>query len=257
MADVSPSVVKSADRVLDIFELLAQEKSPMSLMDVARKLDVPTSSLYKLLQNLLRRGYVTTSANEKLFSLGPKLFETCSAYSHNISLTEEFQRISEGIAAEINESVYLSILDGKQVLYIAEKQSAHPIRFVSHMGMRLPAHSTAMGKVQLSTMSDSELKNLYSDHELGALTSRTITKMDELLREVNVIRNDGVGFSYGEAVDGVQCAAAPIFNAEGRSIAAISVSIPTVRVTPTLWEQTVDAVKRAARAMSIKMQYFS
>lgn len=247
--------VKSADRVLDIFELFAEEQDTLSLTDISRKLGMPTSSAYKLLQNLLNRGYLETDKHGKTFRLGYKLFEIGSKVSRNSDYATEFQHVASRIINDINESVFLSIRNGDKVLYIAEKQSTHPVRFVSHLGMQLPLHATAMGKVLLSGLSDDEVLRLYPNNELGKLTEHTLADMPELLAQLRHIRQEGVAFSSGEAVQGIRCVAAPITNATGQVVAAMSVSIPVSRVEEDTWNLAVNAVRQGAKELSIK-HYF-
>lgn len=249
------ATVKSADRVLDIFELFAEEQDTLSLTDISRKLGMPTSSAYKLLQNLLSRGYLETDKHGKTFRLGYKLFEIGSKVSRNSDYATEFQHVASRIINGINESVFLSIRNGDKVLYIAEKQSTHPVRFVSHLGMQLPLHATAMGKVLLSGLTDEEVTRLYPDNELGKLTEYTLSDRQELLHQLRQIRSDGLAYSSGEAVQGIRCVAAPITNAAGDVVAAMSVSIPVARVEEEAWELAVRAVRQGAKELSIK-HYF-
>lgn len=251
----SSVTVKSADRVLDIFELFADEQDTLSLTDISRKLVLPPSSVHKLLQNLLNRGYLETDKHGKTFRLGYKLFEIGSKVSRNTDYATEFQHVASKIINDINESVFLSIRNGDKVLYIAEKQSTHPVRFVSHLGMQLPLHATAMGKMLLSGLSDEEVRRLYPENELGKLTDTTLSDLNELLDQLRTIRREGLAYSAGEAVQGIRCVAAPITNAAGDIVAAMSVSIPVSRVEEGIWERSVAAVKQGAKEISVK-HYF-
>jgi IclR family KDG regulon transcriptional repressor len=253
--DKQPATVKSADRVLDIFELFAEVQESMSLTEISRSLNMPASSTYKLLKNMHARGYLETDRHEKMFYLGHKIFEIGTRYVQKTNLAVEFQQVAERIVDEVNESVFLSIRNGDKVLYIGEKQSSHPIRFVSHLGMKLPLHATAMGKVLLSSMNSEEAEQLYSNEELGSLTERTVQHYSELKGQLEQIRNEGLAYSYGEAVQGVRCVAAPIRGSEEQVIAAMSVSIPESRLTEDLWERTKACVSHGARELSLKMFY--
>lgn len=254
-SDKSVSAVKSADRVLDIFELFAERREPMNLSDIARELDMPASSTHKLLQNLLARGYLETEAQGKTFRLGYKLFEIGSKYAQQTDLSGEFQLAAQKIVDELNESVFLTIRNGNKVLYVAEKQSTHPVRFVSHLGMQLPLHATAMGKVLLSGMSDDDIAALYPDRQLGRLTETTVTSFDELMEQIRRIRIEGVGYSNGESVFGVRCVAAPVRGASRRIVASLGVSIPDARWEPQLWQRIVESVRQGAEEMSMKLYF--
>lgn len=247
--------VKSADRVLDILELLADEQHPLNLMEISRRLDLPTSSTYKIIQNLLERGYLESDNSEKQFRLGYKLLEIATKYTQSSDLITEFQQFALGIVSEINEAVFLSIRDREHILYVSERQSSHPVRFVSHMGMRLPLHSTAMGKALLSKVSDEEISALYGGRPLEKLTPSTLTDPHQLLDQIRQIRHEGLAYSYGEATQGIRCVAAPVSNAYGEAVAALGISIPDARLTDELWEQTKTWVRQGAAHLSLRSAY--
>lgn len=251
------TTVKSADRVLDIFELFAERHEPINLSDLSRELDMPASSAYKLLQNLLSRGYLEADKQGRTFRLGYKLFEIGSKYAQRTDLAGEFQLVAQKIVDDINESVFLTIRNGEMALYIAEKQSSHPVRFVSHLGMQLPLHATAMGKVLLSGMTEDEIAKLYPDKQLGRLTDTTIVDFSELMKQLERIRAEGVGYSEGESVHGIRCVAAPIFGASGQIVSALGVSMPEARWESRAWETTVQAVLQGAKEISTKLYYLT
>lgn len=250
-----PATVKSADRVLDILELFAERREAINLTELARELDMPASSAHKLLQNLLSRGYLETDKQGKMFRLGYKLFEIGSRYAQRTDLAGEFQLVAQKMVDTINESVFMTIRNGEMALYIAEKQSTHPVRFVSHLGMQLPLHATAMGKVLLSGMAEEEVARLYPDKQLGRLTDTTITDYDELLRQIERIRTDGLGYSQGESVHGIRCVAAPVYGASGQIVSSIGVSMPESRWTKDTWGQIGETVRQGAKEMSTKIYY--
>ncbi|MFD2327730.1 IclR family transcriptional regulator [Cohnella sp. GCM10020058] len=253
--DKEKTVVKSADRVLDIIELLASDVEPMSLTDISRVLDMPASSTYKLLQNLLNRGYLETDRQEKQFRLGYKILEIGTKYTQNTSLISEFQHVAQRIVDEINEAVYLSIRSENNIMYIAEKQSTQPVRFVSHLGMKLPLHATAMGKMMLSRLNEEELNRIYPDDQLGTLTETTLNNRNDLNAQLASIREEGLAYSNSEAVQGVQCVAAPIINSQNQMVAAMSISIPKARMSEELWEKAGAMIRQAAKELGLKIYY--
>ncbi|MDF2714148.1 MAG: IclR family transcriptional regulator [Paenibacillus sp.] len=249
------TTVKSADRVLDIFELFAERHEPINLTELSRELDMPASSAYKLLQNLLARGYLESDKQGKTFRLGYKLFEIGSKYAQRTDLAGEFQFAAQKMIDDINESVFLTIRNGEMALYIAEKQSTHPVRFVSHLGMQLPLHATAMGKVLLSGMTEEEIAKLYPDKQLGKLTDTTITDFGELMKQIDRIRVEGLGYSMGESVHGIRCVAAPIVGASGQVVSALGVSMPESRWEPGMWERIGRSIVQGAKEISTRLYY--
>lgn len=256
IADKSNQTVKSADRVLDIFELFGEvEARELSLMDIARQLELPASSVFKILQNLVHRGYLDKDENGKTFRLGYKIFQIGAKYAQQTNITTEFQYIAGQIVSEVNEAVYLAIRSDRNILYIAEKQSTHHVRFISHLGMKLPLHTTAMGKLFLSAMTDEDVVQLYREQQLGLLTDQTISNLEKLVKQLQKIRQAGVAYSEGEAVQGIRCVAAPIFNANLEMIAAMSISIPTTRWKEETWSQMTDLVMQGAKKLT-SIQYY-
>jgi IclR family KDG regulon transcriptional repressor len=252
ITDKASQTVKSADRVLDIFELFGEvEARELSLMDITRQLELPASSVFKILQNLVHRGYLDKDENGKTFRLGYKIFQIGAKYAQQTNLTTEFQYIAGQIVSEVNEAVYLAIRSDRNILYIAERQSTHHVRFISHLGMKLPLHTTAMGKLFLSAMSENDFEQLYgAEQELGLLTDHTISDLEKLVEQLKEIRRVGVAYSEGEAVQGIRCVAAPIYNVNQEMIAAISISIPTTRWKEETWSQMTDLVIQGAKKLT-------
>lgn len=113
--------VKSADRVLDILELFTGEKDSYNLTEISKGLNMPPSSTYLILQNMLHRGYLETDRSGKQFRIGYKLFTIRSSYMRSSSLTGEFNLIAEKIIDDLNETVSLAIKVGHNLLYIGKK----------------------------------------------------------------------------------------------------------------------------------------
>jgi len=245
--------VKSADRVLDIFELFTGEKDSYNLTEISKSLNMPPSSTYVILQNMLNRGYLETDRSGKQFRIGYKLFTIRSGYMRSTSLTGEFNQVAEKIVADLNETVSLAIKAGDHLLYIGEKASNHALRFTPNMGTTLPLHATASGKVMLADFTLEELRALYPSDRLEKMTDKTISSFPELLMELDRVRKQGFGYNMGETVAGVHCVAGPVVDADGRAAASISISIPVVRITDGVWERVHDWIRRACEELSVKV----
>jgi DNA-binding IclR family transcriptional regulator len=245
--------VKSADRVLDIFELFTGEKDSYNLTEISKGLNMPSSSTYLILQNMLNRGYLEMDRSGKQFRIGYKLFSIRSGYMRNASLTGEFNQIAEKIIDDLNETVSLSIRADNQLLYIGEKVSTHSLRFNPSMGNTLPLHATASGKILLSDLTMDELRALYPSEQLEKVTSKTISTFSDLLKELEKVRKQGFGYNMGETVDGVHCVGGSVKDAEGKAVASISISIPVVRITGEVWGNVHDWIKRSCEELSNKV----
>ncbi|MCU6711602.1 IclR family transcriptional regulator [Paenibacillus sp. J5C_2022] len=245
--------VKSADRVLDILELFTGEQESYNLTEIAKSLNMPPSSTYLILQNMLNRGYLETDRSKKQFRIGYKLFAIRSGYMRNTSLTGEYYQIAQKILDEINETVSLSIRTGNQLYYIGEKVSTHSLRFNHSLGTSLPLHATAAGKVLLADLSEEELRDIYPDEQLEKVTDKTISTFSDLLKELEKVRKQEFGYNMGETVDGVHCIAGAIRDSDGKAVASLSISIPVVRINGEMWGKVHDWIRQGCMELSSKV----
>lgn len=222
--------VKSAMRVLDIFELLARYPDGISLSAIAAELHIPKSSAHGLLTTLLARGYLRGGRQERTYRLGVRLFELGSAYMAGADLLADGQEVVRELARACDETVHLAILIDDEVLYIAKEEGTNTIRMASAMGRRFPAHGTGVGKMLLSTLDAVELDQLYPPGQpLRSITPHTITDPLLFRRELAETAARGYATDLEESTPGLCCIAAPIINSEGTVVAAISVSVPSIR----------------------------
>lgn len=245
--------VKSADRVLDILELFAGERESYSVTDIATALDMPASSAYMLVQNMLARGYLESDRSGKQFRMGYKIFEIRTRYMRSTSLISEFYRVAGKIVDNLNETVFLGVRGGNQLIYIAEKQIPTPLRFSMQFGKTLPLYASASGKMLLCNCTEEEIRAMYPPSELKPLTPHTITSVEELLRQIEAARSDGTAYNMGETVADVHCIAGPIYDPEGTIVASMSISIPTVRISGEIWSRAADWIRKGCRELSYRV----
>lgn len=225
--DLKP--VKSAARVLDMLELLARADNSLTFSEIAAALDLPKSSTHALLQTLVQRRYIEPPASGRAYRLGIKILELSAAYERDTDLIEQFHRVASQLVAACGETVQLAMLDGTEVLYLAKEEGTRPVRLVSHVGARLPAYAASLGKVLLAQLSDDQLRERFAGVTMKPLTPRTMTSFAQLQTAVNDVRLRGYAIDEEEVVTDLCCFAAPIRDASGQTIAAISMSVPKNR----------------------------
>lgn len=250
-AEAAQSGVKSAARVLDIFELLVRHRDGMSLSEICAVLGLPKSSGHALLMTLVRRGYLREGRRERTYRLGPALFEIGSAYIASTDLVAEGQAVVSEVARLCDETVHLAVLDGADVLYVVKEEGTRTVRMVSAVGKRFPAHGTGVGKMLLSALDDVTLAERFPDGQpLAALTPRTITDPQALRAELAAIRDRGYAFDSEESTPGLSCVAAPVYGPTGEMVAAMSIAVPSVRFTPARRDELLALVQAQARRLS-------
>lgn len=251
MSNTGPEGVKSALRVLDIFELLALHPDGLTLSEVAAQLDIPKSSAHGLLGTLLSRGYLRAGRQGRTYRLGVRLFELGSGYMAGTDLMTDGQEIVRELAHACDETVHLAILTGDEVLYIAKEEGAHTVRMVSAIGKRFPAYGTGVGKMLLAALAPAELDALYPpDRPLAPITPSTITDPAAFRQQLAESRRRGYATDFEESTPGLCCIAAPVFDSNGTEVAAISVSVPSVRFTPERQNSLRQHVQESAARLS-------
>lgn len=235
--------VKSAGRTLDVLEALAAAPRRCSLVELARVLGIPKSSLHGILRTLMQRGWVEADATGTRFGLGVRALQVGAAYLSTDDAAELLATVLDRLAERFGETVHLGRLDGPHVVYLAKRESIHPLRLYSAIGRQLPAHATALGKALLAQRSDDTVDRLLN-WPLPALTGRTITAPEALHRELAGIRTRGYAVDREENTEGIACfaMAVPIHTPATH---AISLSLPVTRLGPGSEEQFVAALREA------------
>jgi DNA-binding IclR family transcriptional regulator len=248
--------VKSALRVLDIFELLAQHPEGLSLSEIAAALGIPKSSAHSLIYTLLARHYLREGWHERKYHLGPRLFEIGSGYAASTDLLTDGQEVVRATARACDETVHLAVLDGAEVVYVAKEEGTNTVRMVSAVGRRFPAYGTGVGKMLLSDLAAAELDVLYPPaRALPPITEKTITDATAFRRELALTHARGYALDCEESTPGLCCIAAPIYGVDGNMVAAISVSVPTVRFSPERQQELRALVLANARNLSQILGY--
>jgi IclR family KDG regulon transcriptional repressor len=244
MAGLEP--VKAVNKTICLLEALAQEKE-LGVTDLAERAGMHKSTVYRFLNSLKELGYVRqNSANEK-YSLTLKLFELGSSVLARMELWEQAHPIMEQLAEQTRETVHLAVLDEDRPVYLGKFESTQALRvsMSSRIGQSAPIYCTGVGKLLLAHAPPEQVKQILERQELRRFTDRTITDRALLARELETIRRQGFAFDDEEHEVGVRCVAAPVRDSQGTIVAALSISMPSVRLPdseiPGYWELVTKA----------------
>jgi len=243
--------VKSAERALRIIELLTVHGAT-EFTEIAARLDLPKSSAHYLLATMRDGGFLDFDAGTRRYTVGPRLWEAGQAYIRDLDVARVAGPYLERARDVLGETVQLAVLDGLDNVYVGKAETDHALQLVSKIGSRLPAYATGLGKVLLAGLAPEEFGRRLAHVELQKFTSTTITDVDDLRRELTTIRRRGYALDRGEYASGVFCVAAPINNAVG-TIAAMSVSIPNVRVTAAVRAAAIETITGHALELSAEL----
>ena len=222
--------IKSIDKVLDLLEFLSLNEQETGITEISKKLHVGLSTVHRMLTTLKSRGYVIQNQQTTKYRLGIRLFELGCTVQSTKRLAEITKPYLRQLSQSTNETANLAILEGKEVIYLAKAESSEVLTTNIKVGIRIPAHCTALGKTLLAFISDREFDSLYKAGEpLSSLTSNSITSLKELKKQLKIIREQGYAIDKEEYKTGVSCFAVPVINKEGTTIAAISITAPASR----------------------------
>ncbi|MFJ2034259.1 IclR family transcriptional regulator [Streptosporangium sp. NPDC087985] len=235
--------VKSADRALEVLEALAASPTRRSLIDLARALNIPKSSLHGILRTMAQRGWVESDVTGTRFGLGVRALQVGAAYLMTDDTVGLLGGVLDDLSQQFGETVHLGRLDGAHVVYLAKRESVHPLRLYSAIGRQLPAHATALGKALLADRPDDALDQLLA-WPLPVLTAHTITTRDALRAELATVRARGYAVDREENTEGIVCFAMAV-PLQAPAIDAISLSVPVARLGAGSEEQIVAALHRA------------
>jgi DNA-binding IclR family transcriptional regulator len=235
-ADAAPVHDPSADehprsplRTVQVLHALAVAGRGMPLAELAGTLQLPKTSLFRLLRALEDGGYVQSS--QGVHRLGPQALKLGAALVRGRQLSESARPALERLAESCAETVILGTFDDSrtQIVYTVVIEPDHPLRFSIRPGLTKPLYSSATGQVLLSWMPAAEREAYLDGVALERLASGTVRSVTALRRKLRDIRGRGVAVSVDGMFDGVYSIAAPVFDAGGQVPAGVSISAPSSR----------------------------
>ncbi|WP_343563355.1 IclR family transcriptional regulator [Kiloniella sp. b19] len=224
--------VQSLTRALSLLEQLSFSDNGLNLGEVSTAVELAPSTTHRLLSTMLQMGFVEYDEQLGLWSVGVNSFTVGNAYLKKRSFATQARPLMKDLMNASGETCNLAVLEGGQVVFIAQIESRDTMRMVVNLGSRGPLHATAVGKALLSALPEREARGIVEGLELTGLTDRSLTSREALLQELDSVRQKGFAVDDEEQKIGLTCLAANIYDEHHEAVAAISISGPSVRVTP-------------------------
>lgn len=237
--------VQSVERAFGLLETMADHGGMMGLSHLAAESGLPLPTIHRLVRTLVDLGYLRQEPSRQ-YVLGPRLIRLGEASSSMLSMWAR-PHLSF-LVDELGETANLAMLDGDQIVYIAQAPSRHSMRMFTEVGRRVLPHCTAVGKVLMVDMAPGEVRDLLARTGMPRHTPNTITDPDRFAEALLKAGELGYGLDDGEQEVGVHCVAVAVPDAPSRL--AISISGPVARMTEALVERAVPLLHQAARALS-------
>ena len=245
--DVRPTTSSGVHATLRVLDVLAR-RGALHLAEISRELDLPKSTLHRVCSILVERAWAVRD-EEGRFALGIRAL-ALGARSTHLPIVVGFRTVAAGLLTRHDETVCLAALDGDDSVFVAVEETSHPVRLVTHVGSRTPAFAAASGRVILASRPAKDLVGEYGGRPLVTPTGRRLNGVAELRAILDGVRLEGFAENHEETAVGLYSAAVPVVNEDGTTLAALTMFVPTSRMSPERREAIVSDLKVAGAQLS-------
>lgn len=215
----------AVDAALRMLTFLASQRGPLPAATIQRQLGLPRSSTYRLLTSLEEQGFVLRLPDERRYGLGLAAFELSSGFSRQEPLTRVGAPLLARLVDRVGESAHLSVLHGRDIIYLLEERAPAQPHLITEVGVRLPSDITASGRAMLSMLPPAQLRAIFSSDDLFSSFSGeprlTYWRLRSLLADV---RTAGFASEHGEVTAGISSIAVGVSDHVGWPVAAVAIS---------------------------------
>lgn len=241
-------------KVAKLLDLFTPERPEWRVGDAAEALEVPKTTASELMTTLAEQRLLRRTEGGR-YRLGWRLFELSQNLMDTTEFRTEAQAVIQDLVESYGETVHLAVLDNMQAVYIEKRQPTPAVKITaSRVGTRLHAHCSSVGKVLLSACEWERVEEGLAHQGMPAFTPNTIVTPQRLAEELAQVRERGYAFELEETLMGLCCVAAPVRDADGQVVAALSISPPAFRFEEREEEYT-RAVIEGARRISKSVGY--
>lgn len=223
-------MVKSATRVIQILESVGASKNGISHAELSAALNIPKGSLSLLLADLVAHDFLSLrKEEERRYVIGPQVLVIAGKYLTDLDIVQLGRPVVREVMNTTDESSALAVRKGDEMLIVYGENCSQPLKRAVEIGYRAPLYTTAGGKAILAHQSDEKIDQYLSSVKLTPRTHATITDSKKLLKELTAIRLEKIAYSREERYEGLISMGAPVFDLFGSVVAAIVVTLPTIR----------------------------
>jgi IclR family acetate operon transcriptional repressor len=246
------NAVRSVDRAAALLLALGESPGAAGVTELARRLGLHKSTASRLLATLERRGLVEQDEETGKYRLGLVVIRLAERAERTLDLRGIATPELERLARLTHETTGLGVLDGDEILNVAQVDGPNLIAMGDWTGRSTPLHCVAAGKVIMAALAEREVVRIVK-RGLPRYTERTIVELEPLLEELARIRRRGYATAFGEFEAGLNAVAAPVHDARGQVIAAVDVWGPAFRLTPRRIPELAAQVRATAAAISVRL----
>jgi DNA-binding IclR family transcriptional regulator len=245
----TPSV-PALERALAIMELLAGSRTGMTLPEIAAELRLPKSSVHCLLVTLERRRYLHRNDRTSRYTFGSRLFSLANLSLSGLQIRHSAAPHMRTLTERTGLTTHLAILERNEAVLVEKVEPPGVYKLATWLGKRMDLHCTSLGKALIGHLSEEELARVFRETGLPRHNDNSIVSLRKLKEELARSRQLGYYVDDEEDEIGHRCIGAPVFDASGQTVGAVSISGTTIQVREDNWKSLAKEVVRTADAIS-------
>lgn len=249
----SIQVLEKAMAVLQCFQ---KDTPELRIPQLSEKLGIPKPTIHRILVTLERGKFVKKNPDTEAYHLGIGILNLASNLLNSMDVRTIALPVMKQLAKETGENCFLGIYDDGDAVNIHQEQGENILTSYNRIGLRIPAHLSALGKVILANLDQDELEKYLETANFEKRTPNSIASKKEFIDEINAIKANGYAVDDEEFEIGLKCIASPIFNLHGNVTAAISISGPANRISEKATTDFKNKTIAAAKEISRNLGYF-
>ena len=218
-----PNFMTSLARGLLVIQSFSPQTPQMTISQLSAKTGLSRAAVRRCLYTLTKLGFAGIEDGSR-YALRPRMLTLSNSYSASNSLSTAAQPILERMSAVLRESFSVATLDGEDIVYIARSSVSRVMSDDLHIGSRLPAYCTSMGRVLLAYLPGEQLEQYLARVVLTPFTARTVTNVDKLRLALRNVRRHGYALVDQEYEVGLRSLAVPVYAPTGRVVATLNLS---------------------------------
>lgn len=245
--------VQSLHRAMIILEKLSEHDGGLSLTNLAKLSELPTSTTHRLLTTLENRRFVRFNRNFNMWSVGVQSFVVGNAFARSRNFVPMAKVFMRHLMDDAGETVNLATQDHEEIVYLAQVECKEMMRAFVRPGMRAPMYCSAVGKAIMAAMPKAERKRMLALGGVGPNGNKQTVYTPEFLSSLDTVRECGYALDDEEQSIGMRCVASVIYDENGEPLAAVSISGPTARITDKRIPSLGKLVKQTCRDITLNL----
>ena len=227
----SRQFVESFNRGFKLLKIVCKSASPLGLSELAKECHLSISTIQRLTYTLQHLGLLDRDQRTKKFKIGPEMITLAFSVIDNLTLTKVAYPHMRQLSDQIGEVVGLGVLSGNQVIEVEFIKTQQLLNVNTNTGVSIPLHCTATGKAILAFLPDAEAEAMLKETSFQKFTKNTVTTMSGFKALLPEVRKQGFATAIDENTFGLGAVAAPIRGNDGEVLAALTIMVPTARVS--------------------------